>query len=39
VGEGRRTHYCNHELDAFVEQQSMEGDPQKRKTLVWQIDN
>jgi len=30
--------YCNPELDRLVERQSMEGDPEKRRQLVWQIE-
>jgi peptide/nickel transport system substrate-binding protein len=30
--------YCNHEVDGLVDQQSMELDQQKRKSLVWQIE-
>jgi len=32
------TGYCNRELEKQFEQQSTEGDPEKRKQLVWQID-
>ena len=37
---GSRTYmgYCNHELDALIDQQSMEPDQEKRKQLVWEID-
>ncbi len=37
---GSRTYmdYCNKEIDALVEQQSMEADQEKRKQLVWAID-
>jgi peptide/nickel transport system substrate-binding protein len=37
---GSRTYmgYCNKELDALVNQQSMEPDQEKRKRLVWEID-
>jgi peptide/nickel transport system substrate-binding protein len=30
--------YCNRELDALIDRQSIEADPAKRKQLVWQID-
>ena len=30
--------YCNHEVDALVDRQSMETDPEKRKQLVWEIE-
>ena len=30
--------YCNKDLDALVDQQSMEPDQEKRKRLVWEID-
>jgi peptide/nickel transport system substrate-binding protein len=30
--------YCNPELDKLVDQQSMEGEPVKRKQIVWQIE-
>ncbi len=30
--------YCNPELDALVERQSMQADPDKRRQLVWQIE-
>src|SRR5229473_3180072 len=30
--------YCNPDLDSLVERQSMEGDPEKRRQLVWQIE-
>jgi peptide/nickel transport system substrate-binding protein len=32
------TGYCNPELDKLVDRQSMEADPEKRKTLVWEIE-
>ena len=37
---GSRTYmdYCNKDLDALVNQQSMEPDQEKRKRLVWEID-
>jgi len=37
---GSRTYmgYCNHELDALIDQQSIEPDQDKRKKLVWEID-
>src|SRR5215469_12775650 len=31
--------YCSRELDALIDQQSMEPDQEKRKQLVWQIDS
>jgi peptide/nickel transport system substrate-binding protein len=30
--------YCNPEVDKLIEQQSIEGDPQKRKPLFWAIE-
>jgi len=30
--------YCNPEVDELVNRQSMEGDPAKRKQIVWQIE-
>jgi peptide/nickel transport system substrate-binding protein len=30
--------YCNHEVDALIDRQSMEPDPEKRRQLVWQIE-
>ncbi|MBV9826985.1 MAG: ABC transporter substrate-binding protein [Alphaproteobacteria bacterium] len=32
------TRYCNKELDAKIEEQSKETDPDKRRKLVWDID-
>jgi peptide/nickel transport system substrate-binding protein len=32
------TGYCNPELDKLVDRQSMEADPEKRKSLVWEIE-
>jgi peptide/nickel transport system substrate-binding protein len=32
------TGYCNKEVDALVDRQSAEGDPQKRKEMVWEIE-
>jgi len=32
------TGYCNKEVDALVDRQSAEADPQKRKQLVWEIE-
>jgi peptide/nickel transport system substrate-binding protein len=32
------TSYCNRELEASFDRQSMEADPEKRKRLVWEID-
>jgi len=36
--EGNYNGYCNPEVDKIVDQQSMEADQQKRKTLVWEIE-
>jgi peptide/nickel transport system substrate-binding protein len=36
--ERNYTHYCNRDLEKLFDQQSQETDPQKRKTLVWEID-
>ena len=30
--------YCNPEVDKMIERQSMEGDQEKRKQLVWEIE-
>ena len=30
--------YCNKEVDALIEQQSIEGDPARRKQILWQIE-
>jgi peptide/nickel transport system substrate-binding protein len=30
--------YCNPEVDKLIEQQSIEGDPGRRKQLVWAIE-
>jgi len=30
--------YCNPEVDRMIEQQSIEGDPEKRKPLLWAIE-
>ena len=30
--------YCNHDVDKLIEQQSMEGDPARRKQILWQIE-
>jgi peptide/nickel transport system substrate-binding protein len=30
--------YCNPEVDALIEQQSREGDPARRKEVLWQIE-
>ena len=30
--------YCNHEVDALIDRQSMETDPEKRRQLVWDIE-
>jgi len=35
--ERNYTGYCNHEVDALVDRQSMETDLEKRKQLVWEI--
>ena len=32
------TNYCNAEVDKLLDQQSQEGDPAKRKAIVWQIE-
>jgi peptide/nickel transport system substrate-binding protein len=32
------TGYCNREIETLFDRQSSEGDQQKRKQLVWQID-
>jgi peptide/nickel transport system substrate-binding protein len=32
------TGYCSPEVDQLVDQQSMESDPEKRKKLVWEIE-
>jgi peptide/nickel transport system substrate-binding protein len=31
--------YCNKEVDQLIEQQSMEGDPARRKQILWQIEH
>jgi ABC-type transport system substrate-binding protein len=31
--------YCNKEVDQLIEQQSMEGDPTRRKQILWQIEH
>jgi peptide/nickel transport system substrate-binding protein len=36
--ERNYTGYCNHEVDALVDRQSMEADLEKRKQLVWEIE-
>jgi peptide/nickel transport system substrate-binding protein len=36
--ERNYTGYCNRDLEKMFEQQSMEADQQKRKSLVWEID-
>ena len=36
--ERNYTNYCNKELEALVEKQSMETDIEKRKKMVWEID-
>ena len=30
--------YCNHDVDKLIEQQSLEGDPARRKQILWQIE-
>ena len=30
--------YCNHDVDKLIEQQSMEGDPVRRKQILWEIE-
>jgi peptide/nickel transport system substrate-binding protein len=30
--------YCNQELDALIDRQSMENDPEKRRRLIWDIE-
>jgi peptide/nickel transport system substrate-binding protein len=30
--------YCNKEVDGLIEQQSIEGDPARRKQILWQIE-
>jgi peptide/nickel transport system substrate-binding protein len=30
--------YCNKEIDKLIEQQSVEGDPARRKQVLWQIE-
>jgi peptide/nickel transport system substrate-binding protein len=30
--------YCNPEIDALIERQSREGDPGRRKEVLWQIE-
>jgi peptide/nickel transport system substrate-binding protein len=32
------TGYCDHEMEALVDKQSMETDPEKRKQIVWEIE-
>ena len=36
--ERNYTHYCNKELEALFEKQSVETDVEKRKKMVWDID-
>src|SRR6266478_1164842 len=36
--EGNYNKYCNPELDKMVDRQSMEGNQEKRKALVWEIE-
>jgi peptide/nickel transport system substrate-binding protein len=37
-GELNYNGYCSPEVDKLIDQQSIEGDPQKRKKLVWEIE-
>jgi len=37
-GVGNYNGYCNKEIDALIDQQSMEPDQEKRKHLVWEIE-
>jgi peptide/nickel transport system substrate-binding protein len=37
-GDGNYMGYCNPEVDKLVDEQSMQGDRQKRKQLVWEIE-
>jgi len=30
--------YCNHDVDKLIEQQSTEGDPERRKQILWHIE-
>jgi peptide/nickel transport system substrate-binding protein len=30
--------YCNHDVDKLIEQQSTEGDPVRRKQILWEIE-
>ena len=30
--------YCNHDVDKLIEQQSTEGEPARRKQILWQIE-
>ena len=32
------TGYCDHDMEALVDKQSMETDPEKRKQIVWEIE-
>ncbi|MEI4896660.1 hypothetical protein Q8G71_35815, partial [Klebsiella pneumoniae] len=36
--ERNYTHYCNKELEALFDKQSVETDVEKRKKMVWDID-
>jgi hypothetical protein len=36
--DGNIDGYCNPEVDALIDRQSIEADPQKRKQLVWEIE-
>src|SRR6478735_6198749 len=36
--ERNYTHYCNKELEALFDKQSVESDVEKRKKMVWDID-
>jgi peptide/nickel transport system substrate-binding protein len=37
-GIGNYNGYCNPEIDKLIDQQSMQGDQEKRKRLVWEIE-
>src|SRR6202040_3587453 len=32
------TGYCDHDMEALVDKQSMESDPAKRKQIIWEIE-
>jgi peptide/nickel transport system substrate-binding protein len=36
--DGNIDGYCNPEVDALIDRQSIEADPQKRQQLVWEIE-